>query len=113
VDYGFFRHITSHCSGIWFRDWDWELCDSEPRIPLPLHTGTAVKYADGELGVTLHISEKIKDGFAVLSKRWVVERTFAWLGGFRHLAKDFEILAAYAENVVHIAMVKITLAKCV
>ncbi len=77
------------------------------------YRGTAVKYADGELGVTLHISEKIKDGFAVLPKRWVVERTFAWLGGFRRLAKDFEVLAASAENVVRIAMVKITFAKCV
>ncbi|WP_019868089.1 transposase [Methylovulum miyakonense] len=68
-----------------------------------IYRGTAVKYADGELGVTLHISEKIKDGFAVLPKRWVVERTFAWLGGFRRLAKDFEVLAASAENVVRVS----------
>jgi putative transposase len=31
----------------------------------------------------------------VLPKRWIVERTFAWLGGFRRLAKDFEIVTAY------------------
>jgi transposase len=29
-------------------------------------------------------------GFAVIPKRWVVERTFAWLGRCRRLARDFE-----------------------
>jgi putative transposase len=64
------------------------------------------------LGLTLHISLKIKDGFAVLPQRWVVERTFAWFGAFRRLAKDVEILTATAENMIRIAMLKITLAKC-
>ena len=31
-------------------------------------------------------------GFILLPKRWVVERTFAWLGNFRRLAKDYERL---------------------
>lgn len=77
------------------------------------YRGTAVRFVDEQLGLILHISEKIKDGFAVLPKRWVVERTFAWLGAFRRLAKDFEILTATAENMIRIAMLKITLAKCV
>ena len=77
------------------------------------YRGTAVRFVDEVLGLTLHISEKIVDGFAVLPKRWVVERTFAWLGGFRRLSKDVEILTATAENMIRIAMFKITLAKCV
>ena len=76
------------------------------------YRGTAVRYVDEVLGLTLHISEKIKDGFAVLPKRWVVERTFAWLGSFRRLAKDVEILTATAENMIRIAMLRLTLAKC-
>lgn len=76
------------------------------------YRGTAVRYVNDTLGMTLHISEKIKDGFAVLPKRWVVERTFAWLGSFRRLAKDVEILTATAENMIRIAMLKLTLAKC-
>jgi len=77
------------------------------------YRGSAVEYADKKLGMTLHISEKIEGKWAVLPKRWVVERTFSWLGGFRRLSKDFEILPATAENMIRIAMLKITLAKCV
>lgn len=38
----------------------------------------------------------IAKGFAVLPHRWVVERTFAWLGRCRRLAKDFEATIASA-----------------
>jgi putative transposase len=54
------------------------------------YRGTAVTFVKEALNMTLHISMKIKDGWAVLPKRWVVERTFAWLNNFRRLAKDFE-----------------------
>ena len=77
------------------------------------YRGTAVKFVDDVLGLELHISEKIKDQWAVLPKRWVVERTFAWLGLFRRLSKDVEILTATAENMIRIAMLKRTLANCV
>jgi putative transposase len=73
------------------------------------YRGTAVAFANE----TLNISEKIKDTWAVLPKRWVVERTFAWLNNFRRLAKDFEILTVTSENIIRIAMIKLTLAKCV
>ena len=76
------------------------------------YRGTAVRFVNEKLGLALHISEKIKDGFTVLPKRWVVERTFAWFGVFRRLAKDFEILTATAENMIRIAILKITLATC-
>lgn len=77
------------------------------------YRGTAVEFVETVLGLKLHISQKIKDAFAVLPTRWVVERTFAWLGNYRRLAKDFEILTQSAENRVRIAMIQITLAKCV
>jgi putative transposase len=76
------------------------------------YRGTAVDFVEKELGLQLHISKKIKDAFAVLPIRWIVERTFAWLGNFRRLAKDYEILTRSAENMVRIAMLRITLAKC-
>lgn len=48
-------------------------------------------------------------GFAVLPRRWVVERTFAWLRLQRRLAKDYERLPASSEAFVYIAMTRIML----
>lgn len=48
-------------------------------------------------------------GFSVLPRRWVVERTFAWLGQARRLAKDYERLPATAEAMIHWAMSRIML----
>jgi putative transposase len=43
-------------------------------------------------------------GFRALPKRWIVERTFAWLGRQRRLAKDWERLAATTETWIYLAM---------
>ena len=54
-----------------------------------------------KLGLCVDISARIKPEWAVLPKRWVVERTFAWLNGFRRLAKDYEASTSSEEaNVV-------------
>jgi putative transposase len=42
-------------------------------------------------------------GFEVLPRRWVVERTFAWLNRNRRLAKDFEASIANAQAWVYVA----------
>lgn len=39
----------------------------------------------------------------VLPKRWIVERTFAWLNNYRRLSKDYEINIIHAESMVKIA----------
>ncbi len=77
------------------------------------YRGTAVEFVEQTLGLELHISQKIKDVFSVLPIRWIVERTFAWLGNYRRLSKDYEILKTTAENMVRIAMLRIMVAKCV
>ena len=48
-------------------------------------------------------------GFVVLPRRWVVERTFAWFGRNRRLAKDFENLAETLVAFVAIACIQIAL----
>jgi transposase len=45
-------------------------------------------------------------GFVVIARRWVVERTFAWLGRCRRLAKDWETSIASAEAWVLIAAIR-------
>ena len=45
-------------------------------------------------------------GFELLPRRWVVERTFAWLNRNRRLAKDFEASIASAKAWVYIASLK-------
>ena len=46
-------------------------------------------------------------GFAVLPRRWVVERTFAWLNHHRRLSRDYEVLTTTSEAFVYIAMIHI------
>jgi putative transposase len=54
--------------------------------------------------------EKIRPrGFRVLPRRWVVERTFAWLSTWRRLAKDYELLPSSEEAWIYIAMIHIML----
>ena len=43
-------------------------------------------------------------GFEVLPRRWVVERTLSWLGMYRRLSKDYESLTASSEAMILLAM---------
>jgi transposase len=50
---------------------------------------------------------EIPTGFHVLPRRWVVERTFAWLGRYRRLSKDYERLPKTEEVFIYMAMSRI------
>lgn len=50
-------------------------------------------------------------GFVVLPKRWIVERSIAWLNRCRRLAKDFENCTRYALAFVHLASLRLMLRK--
>jgi putative transposase len=55
----------------------------------------------------------IPTGFHVLPRRWVVERTFAWLGRNRRLSKDYERLPETGETFIYMAMSRILLRRLV
>ena len=46
-------------------------------------------------------------GFVVLPRRWVVERTFAWLTQCRRLSKDYEVLPSSSEAMIYLAMTRL------
>lgn len=46
-------------------------------------------------------------GFVVLPKRWIVERTFAWLARYRRHSKDYEKTASSSEAITYIAMISL------
>jgi putative transposase len=47
--------------------------------------------------------------FVVLPRRWVVERTFAWIGRYRRMSKDYEYLTETSEAFIYAAMVRLML----
>jgi putative transposase len=48
-------------------------------------------------------------GFQVLPRRWVVERTFGWIGRWRRTSKDYEFLPTTSECVIYAIMTRIML----
>ena len=67
------------------------------------YRGTFVDHVKKKWDKVVHISEKIKDDFAVIPKRWVVERTFSWLNGNRRLSKDYEKTTSSSQSQILIA----------
>jgi putative transposase len=48
-------------------------------------------------------------GFVLVPRRWVVERTFAWLGRYRRLSKDYEYYCETQQTLIYLAMSHIML----
>lgn len=71
------------------------------------YTGRLIGYARQVLRIAVEVVAKPEGqrGFAVLPRRWVVERTFAWLVRCRRLACDYERLPEHSEAMVKWAMI--------
>jgi len=71
------------------------------------YAGTLVAWAEQVTGFLLQIVRRPPEqvGFAILPKRWIVERTFGWFGRYRRLSKDYEELPASSEAMIRLAMI--------
>lgn len=71
------------------------------------YAGHLVAWVKEAMGWTLEIVKRSDDvkGFAVLPKRWIVERTFGWFNRYRRLSKDYEYLTESSEAMIHLAMI--------
>ena len=58
------------------------------------YTGAEAEHAAADWGIHLEVVKlpEARHGFVLLPRRWVVERSFAWLSRFRRLATDYERL---------------------
>jgi putative transposase len=77
------------------------------------YQGDLITWLTSSMGWLLSIVHKKPDqiAFEVLPKRWIVERTFAWLNRYRRLSKDYERLPETSEAFIHVAMIRIMLKK--
>lgn len=71
------------------------------------YRGELVTWVHEQLDIILEITlkDRHQKGFQVLPKRWVIERTFAWLGRYRRLSKDYEHCTFSSEGVIYIASI--------
>ena len=60
-------------------------------------------------GVPIEISTHEGKGFTVEAKRWIVERTWAWLDNARSLTRDYEYLPENHEGMVYVVMIRLML----
>ncbi|WP_260676017.1 IS5 family transposase [[Scytonema hofmanni] UTEX B 1581] len=75
------------------------------------YAGSLVDWVKYFIGCGLEIVKRCDrtEGFKVLPRRWVVERTFAWLGRYRRLSKDYEYLPQTSETMIYAAMTHLML----
>ena len=76
------------------------------------YTGKLIDFVKNQfekLAWQLHIVKKAENlnTFKVLPKRWIVERTFAWLDNCRRLSKDYERKTSSSEAFIHLAQVRL------
>lgn len=75
------------------------------------YAGKLVAWTKSFGGWILDIVKRSDDvvGFTVLPKRWIVERTFAWIGRYRRMSKDYEVLPESSENMILISLINLML----
>jgi putative transposase len=116
---GLLLHVLVHPADVQDRDGGrWLVEEAAPGLP-----GVTRLWADGgyrgrfirqvreQVGWETVVVRRPREavGFEILPRRWVVERTFAWIGRCRRLSKDYEELTGCSEAFVSLAMIHLML----
>ena len=114
-------NVVVHSADIQDRDGAALVLDKRTRRQFPFieriyadggYQGSRVRAAAARTGtwkIEIIKRSDIARGFVVLPKRWVVERTLAWISCHRRLARDFERYARTVAAFVRLAMIRIML----
>jgi putative transposase len=72
------------------------------------YTDALAAWLEHEFGIRLVLVKRsdAQASFKLLPRRWVVERTFAWLGRYRRLSKDYERCSHSSEAMVYLASIR-------
>ncbi len=91
----------------------WRFCRLELIWADGGYRGELIEWVKRKLGWTLEIVEKQEGqrGFVLLPRRWVVERTFAWLTRHRRLSRDYERVPQSSEAFIYVAMIRLMLVR--
>jgi len=81
------------------------------RLEIVKHPWTGMRGVWAPEGATIDWDKIMPRGFHVLSRRWVVERTNAWITHHRRLSRDFEGTHSSSEAFIYLAMSRIMLAR--
>ncbi len=75
------------------------------------YAGQLIDWVEVTFGCLLEIVKRSDkaEGFQVIPRRWVVERTFGWLGRYRRLSKEYEYLTETSEAMIYAAMIHLML----
>lgn len=68
-----------------------------------------IEWGKTMFGYILEVVQRLGDGFAIVKKRWIVERTFAWLCCYRRMSKDYEHNPRSSEANIKLAMIALML----
>jgi putative transposase len=71
------------------------------------YAGRLLRWAKRNCGWLVEIVRRPDEakGFVLVKRRWVVERTFAWLGRYRRLSRDYEYDVEVSETMIKAAMI--------
>ena len=73
------------------------------------YKGEVIEHVKRKFGYPINVimrNDEKKTDFKPFSKRWIIERTFAWFDNDRRLCRNYELLMENSENIVKLSAIK-------